>query len=141
MNISARNIFNGTISSVVTGAVNAEITLALEDGTPITSVVTIGAAERLGLRVGIKASAIIKASSVIVGTNLQDVKVSARNIVCGTVNRLIHGPVSTEVDIEIGGNNILSAVITHESATRLGLEVGGQAFAIFKASSVILGVD
>ena len=50
MNISARNIFNGTISSVITGAVNAEVTLALEDGTPITSVVTIGAAERHGLR-------------------------------------------------------------------------------------------
>jgi molybdate transport system regulatory protein len=141
MNISARNIFRGTISSVVKGTVNAEVTLALEDGTQIISVVTIGATERLGLKEGMAASAIIKASSVIVGTNLHDVKVSARNIVCGIVNRLIHGPVSTEVDIEIGGSNTLSAVITHESASKLGLEVGGDACAIFKASSVILGVD
>jgi len=141
MNISARNIYRGTISSVIIGAVNAEVTITLGDGTSIVSIVTIGAVERLGLKEGMEASAIIKASSVIVGTNLEDAKLSTRNMVCGTISRLIDGPVSTEVDIEIGGGNLLSAVITHGSAKSLDLAEGGHACAIFKASSVIIGVE
>jgi len=62
MNISARNIFKGSISSIVKGAVNAEVTITLASGTPIVSIVTIGAVERLGLQEGMAASAIIKAT-------------------------------------------------------------------------------
>lgn len=140
MNISARNIFKGTISSVSKGAVNAEVSIDLGDGTPIVSIVTIGAVERLGLKEGMAASAIVKASSVIIGTSLEGAKLSSRNILCGRIGKVIEGPVSTEVDIEIGGGNTLSAVITHGSSTRMGLAAGSSACAIFKASAVIIGV-
>lgn len=141
MNISARNIFRGTISSIRRGAVNAEVSIDLPSGSSIVSIITIGAVERLGLAVGMAASAIIKASSIILGTNLQDARVSARNMLCGKISRIIDGPVSTEVDIEIGGGNILSAVITRGSSQKLGLAEGGEACAIFKASAVIIGVE
>jgi len=141
MNISARNIFKGSISSIVKGAVNAEVTITLASGAPIVSTVTIGAIERLGLQEGMEASAIIKASTVILGTNLHDANMSARNILCGTVTRVIDGPVSCEVDLEIGGGEVLSAVITHGSAEKLGFAEGSHACAIFKASSVIVGVE
>lgn len=141
MNISARNILKGTISSITNGAVNAEVAIAIGNGASIVAIVTIGAIERLGLKEGMGASAIIKASSVIIGTNLENAKLSTRNMLCGTISRLIEGPVSTEVDIEIGAGNSLSAVITHGSSTQLGLAVGKQACAIFKASSVIIGVE
>ena len=141
MNISARNIFKGSISSIVKGAVNSEVTITLASGAPIVSIITIGAVERLGLQEGMAASAIIKASTVILGTNLHDAKMSARNILCGTVTRVIDGPVSCEVDLEIGGGEVLSAVITHGSAEKLGFAEGGHACAIFKASSVIVGVE
>ncbi len=141
MNISARNIFKGTVTSIVKGAVNTEVTIALGDGTRMVSIITVGAAERLGLKEGATASAIVKASSIIVGTNLQGAELSARNIVRGRVSKVIEGPVSTEVDIEIGGGNTLSAVITHESSKKLGLAAGADASAIFKASSVIIGVE
>lgn len=141
MNISARNIFKGSISSIVKGAVNAEVTITLASGAPIVSIITIGAVERLGLQEGMAASAIIKASTVILGTNLHDAKMSARNILCGTVTRVIDGPVSCEVDLEIGGGEVLSAVITHGSAEKLGFAEGSHACAIFKASSVIVGVE
>ena len=95
----------------------------------------------MGLKVGSEAYAIIKASSVIIGTDLHDAKVSARNIFCGTIVTIIEGPVNTEVDVEIGGGTTVSAVITHESSTRLELQVGGHACALFKASSVIVGVS
>lgn len=140
MKVSARNTFTGSVASIIQGAVNAEVTLSLKGGVPLTAVVTNGAIENLGLKVGSEAYAIIKASSVIIGTDLHDAKVSARNVFCGTIAKIIEGPVNTEVDVEIGGGNIVSAVITHGSSERLELKVGGHACALFKASSVIIGV-
>ena len=141
MKVSARNTFSGTITAITKGAVNAEVTLSLKGGIPLTAVVTNGAISNLGLKTGSEAYAIVKASSVIIGTDLHDSKISARNIFCGTIATIIEGPVNTEVDVEIGAGNVLSAVITHDSAKRLELKVGGHACALFKASSVILGVD
>lgn len=141
MKVSARNVFAGTVTKIVKGAVNAEVDLTLKGGASITAVVTNGAIDNLALAVGKEACAIIKASSVIIGSDLHDARLSARNIMCGTVARIIEGPVSAEVDVEVGGGNTISAVITHESSRNLGLTVGGHACTIFKASSVIIGVS
>lgn len=141
MKVSARNTFSGTVTNITKGAVNAEVTLSLKSGIPLTSVVTNGAIDNLGLKTGAEAYAIIKASSVIIGTDLHDARVSARNVFCGTIAKIIEGPVNTEVDVEIGGGNIVSAVITHGSSEKLELKVGGHACALFKASSVIIGVN
>jgi len=141
MKVSARNTLAGTVSAITQGAVNAEVTITLKGGVPLTAVVTNGAISNLGLKVGSETYAIIKASSVIIGTDLHDARVSARNVFCGTIATIIEGPVNTEVDVEIGGGNLISAVITHGSSTRLGLIVGGHACVLFKASSVIIGVS
>lgn len=141
MKLSARNVLLGTVSGITKGAVNAEVSLTLKAGTPVVAVVTNASVDNLGLAVGKEAHVIVKASSIIIGTDLHDAKVSARNIICGTVVKVIEGPVSTEVDVEIGGGNTLSAVITRESARNLGIKEGGHACALFKASSVILGVS
>jgi molybdate transport system regulatory protein len=140
MKVSARNTFAGVVTNITKGAVNAEVTLSLKGGIPLIAVVTNGAIDNLGLSIGTDAYAIVKASSVIIGTDLHNAKLSARNIFCGTVTRIIEGPVNTEVNIEIGGNSV-SAVITHDSAIRLELKVGGHACTLFKASSVIIGVN
>ncbi|CAH2029888.1 TOBE domain-containing protein [Trichlorobacter ammonificans] len=141
MKVSARNTFAGKISSITTGGVNAEVTLTLKGAIPLVATVTNGAVDNLGLRVGMDAYAIIKASSIIIGTDLHDANVSARNIFHGTITKVVEGPVNTEVDLEIGNENTVAAVITHDSAARLGLKVGGKACAMFKASSVIIGVN
>jgi molybdate transport system regulatory protein len=140
MKVSARNVFSGTISGMKKGAVNSEVTLTLKGGTPVVATVTNGSVDNLGLTVGKEAFAIIKASSIMIGSDLHDAKISARNILCGTIVKLIEGPVSTEVDVEIGAGNTVSAVITHESSNKLALREGGHACALFKASSVIIGV-
>jgi molybdate transport system regulatory protein len=140
MKLSARNVLAGTITRISRGAVNAEITLTLSGGTPLVAVITNGAVDNLALKEGMSAYAIIKASSVLVGSDLHDAKISARNVMCGTVAKIVHGPVSAEVDVEVGGGNTITAVITHESASNLGLGVGGHACTLFKASSVIIGV-
>jgi len=48
--------------------------------------------------------------------------------------------VSAEVDLDVGSGNTLVAVITSESAKKLGLKAGDSAYAMIKASSVIVGV-
>ena len=141
MKVSARNVFAGKVASIKKGAVNAEVSLTIKGGAAVTAIVTNGAIDNLGLKEGLAAYAIIKASSIIIGTDLHDARVSARNIFCGTIVKVIEGPVNTEVDLEIGGGNTISAIITHESSNRLELETGGHACALFKASSVILGVN
>ncbi|NVN93440.1 MAG: TOBE domain-containing protein [Desulfuromonadales bacterium] len=141
MKISARNIFYGTVSALTRGAVNTEVTLTLKGDVKLTSVITNGAVDNLGLSIGKDAYAIVKASSIIVGTDLHNCRISTRNIFCGTVARIIEGSVSTEVDVEIDGGTMISAIITHESVTGLDLKQGNHACALFKASSVILGVN
>ncbi len=69
MKLSARNVFKGKVKAIVMGAVNAEVTLEVAGGTLITSVITKSSVERLGLKEGKDAYAVIKASSVIVGVD------------------------------------------------------------------------
>lgn len=141
MKVSARNTFSGKVVGIINGAVNAEVTISLKGGIQLIAVVTNGAIDNLGLAEGMDAYAIIKASSIVIGTDIENSRVSARNVFQGTITKIIEGPVNTEVDMEIGGDNTISAVVTHGSSVRLGLEVGGKASAMFKASSVIIGVS
>jgi molybdate transport system regulatory protein len=65
--LSARNILTGIVKSIEAGAVNTEVTIALPGGSQITSVVTKEAVAELGLKPGSTASAVIKASNIILG--------------------------------------------------------------------------
>lgn len=68
-------------------------------------------------------------------------KISARNVLPGTVVSLLRGPVSTEVTLEIAPGIQLTASITTHSADTLGLKEGAKAYGVIKASSVIVGID
>ncbi len=141
MKVSARNIFSGKVAKIAKGAVNAEVTLLLKGGDSLIAMITIDSVDTLGLKEGKEAFAIVKASSVIIGTDLSDAKVSTRNILSGKIVKLNRGAVNTEVNLELSGGNTFSAIITNDSATSLGLQEGRQAYAMFNASSVILGIS
>ena len=68
-------------------------------------------------------------------------KLSARNQLKGTVVEIQDGAVNGIVKIDLGNGNVLSAVITMSSIRELGLKVGGTAYAVIKASNVMIGVD
>ncbi len=68
-------------------------------------------------------------------------KISARNVLQGQVVKVELGAVNAEVTIELPGGQQLVSIITKHSAERLGLAVGKQAYAVVKASDVMLGVD
>jgi molybdopterin-binding protein len=66
MKISARNVFKGKVVNLTVGAVNTEVTLEIEGGSQIVSIITKESAEKLGLKSGKKAFAVIKASNVMI---------------------------------------------------------------------------
>jgi len=139
MKISARNIFEGTITQLQPGAVNAEVGVSIGGGSQITAIVTIASARSLGLAVGKAVIVIVKASSVLVLVDAAGYRLSARNSLAGTVTEVSEGPVGAAVTIGLPGGNFVHATITHESVAALGLKPGVPATAIIKASSVILG--
>ena len=135
MQPSARNQFVGKVSQIKTGMVNDEIELVVAGGQKIVATVTCDSTEQLGLVVGGEAFALVKASSIIIVTDQQGARFSARNHLHGTVSRL-----HTEVVLDLPGGGAVAAIITNESSQALGLAVGVPASALFKATSVILGV-
>jgi molybdopterin-binding protein len=68
-------------------------------------------------------------------------KISARNILKGKVVKIVYGAVNSEVTIELPGGTQLVSIITNGSVENLALTEGKQAFAIIKASNVMVGVD
>lgn len=67
LNISARNQLTGTVSAIEEGAVNAIVKLDVAEGVTISSTISMEAVKELGLAVGKEATAIIKATSVMIG--------------------------------------------------------------------------
>jgi molybdate transport system regulatory protein len=65
-------------------------------------------------------------------------KISARNVLSGTVAHLVHGPVNAEVVVRLSGGDEIIATVTHTSARNLGLAVGRPAIALIKAYSVMI---
>lgn len=68
-------------------------------------------------------------------------KISARNQLKGTVVGIQEGAVNGIVKIDIGGGNVVSATISMNAIGELGLAVGKPAYAIIKATSVMVGID
>jgi molybdate transport system regulatory protein len=141
MKTSARNAFRCQVAEIRQGSVNSEVILHLGESTQMAAVVTAESMEELALAVGQTVTALIKASFVMLATGDATPAVSARNRIAGTVARRDDGPVNSEITLDIGDGKTLAAVITRDGADELGLVVGNPAWALFKASHVILAVD
>lgn len=68
-------------------------------------------------------------------------KISARNMLKGKVKQIKSGAVNTEVVIELPGGSEIVSIITKESAGKLDLAVGNEAYAIIKATNVMIGIE
>ena len=68
-------------------------------------------------------------------------KISARNQFKGTILSIEEGVVNGIVRLDIGGGNVVTSTISMASIRELGLKVGGTAYAVVKATSVMMAVD
>lgn len=67
-------------------------------------------------------------------------RISARNVLSGTVTKIVKGATTAHVTLDVNGITITSS-ITNEAVDDLGLTVGGKASAVVKASDVLMAVD
>lgn len=141
MKTSARNQFTGVIEALTLGPVNAEVVLTVAEGVSIAAIITRRSAENLGLAVGGTATALIKATFVILAKDGEIGRTSARNTLKGTIVRRVDGVVSTEYGLDVGGGLTLTAIVTKGSADDLVLDVGDKAVALVKAPHIIIAVD
>jgi molybdopterin-binding protein len=68
-------------------------------------------------------------------------KLSARNLLKGKISKITIGAVNAEVELELPDKQVIVSIITINSVKRLGLEVGKEAYAMIKASSVMIATD
>ena len=71
----------------------------------------------------------------------QAMKISARNTIKGTIKKVIIGAVNAEVTLEIAPGVEVVSIITKSSAESLGLTEGKEAYAVIKASEVMIAID
>lgn len=141
MKISARNQLKGTISSVAEGAVNGVVTIDLGN-TSVKADITMEAIEELGLKEGMTAYAIVKATNVMFAAESERVAgISARNQLAGTVASVNKGAVNGHVTLKLADGNTIKGSITNEAIDDLGLAEGAAALAIVKSTDVIVGVE
>lgn len=138
MNVSARNVWLGQVASIEKGAVNSVITVQLKGGDTVSSVITDNSVKRLGLAAGKEVMAMVKASNVMLGSNIDPQAISARNLLTGTISNIIPGAVNDEVTIDLPGGSSVTSIITSASVDRLELIVGKEISAIIKANDVLL---
>lgn len=141
MRTSARNQWQGEVLAVKTGPVNAEVTLALNTRDRLVATVTRESVDTLGLAPGRDAYALVKSTFIMLAAADDGLSTSVRNRLCGTVIRIVQGPVNAEITLELDGGKMLTATVTVEGAQGLSLHEGARACALFKASHVILGTN
>lgn len=140
MKSSARNQFGGKVKKVTRGTVNTEVELKLGDTLTLVATITNDSQRNLKLKKHDSATALIKASWILLSNDVS-IATSARNNIVGQVLRVKKGEVNSEVVINIGNEKTLCAIITNTSAERLGIKKNQTLLAFFKASSVILLID
>ncbi|MCR5813148.1 MAG: TOBE domain-containing protein [Desulfovibrio sp.] len=140
MQTSARNVFLGTVKAVRKGAINDEVELSVEGEKTIVAAITRTSRERLGLKEGMQAAALIKADFVLLMTDADDYLLSTRNQFKGKVAKITKGTVNAEVQVALPDDSLITSVITVNSVDRLGLALGSPVTAIVKAMNVIVAV-
>jgi molybdate transport system regulatory protein len=140
MHASARNRLEGTISSVVPGAVNTEVVLELPGGGHLAAIVSSESVRALGLTPGQRAVALVNPAMVTLVTEAGRYRFTARNQYLGQVATVTPGAVSSEVTLRLSCGHPFTAVVTNAAVVDLQLKAGKYATVLFNASQVIVGV-
>lgn len=137
MQISARNQLLGIIQKIEVEKVSATIYVKLKSGYVMTSVITVGAIENLGLKENDEVIVIIKSNSIFFSKD-EKINISARNKLNGIIESIHLGEINAEVILNVNGD-LIAGIITKNAIDELGLKVTDKATAIIKSSDVMIG--
>lgn len=137
---SARNQLFGNISAIQPGAVNAEVAVTLKDGTAIVASLGLSELNTQSLSVGSQALLLIDNTEIALVVDGQGWQWSARNRLPCRVIRVQQDVVNADVLIQLAGGELLSVLITRQSADDMQLAAGQSAWALFTPNAPILGV-
>lgn len=141
MQASARNTFLGKITALSSGAVNEDVTVALEGGQEVVATISKAAAENMDLEIGKAAYVVLKAGNMIILADAAQVKLSTPNQFPGKIRKLTRGFVNSEVVVEQPDGMQLIAIITLDGVNRLRLEEGSEVTAVINPCNVLLAVE
>jgi molybdate transport system regulatory protein len=136
MSLSIRNQLSGTVTASTPGEVMATVKVRLTGGQDLTAAITLEAAQDLGLAAGSAVRALVKSTEVSLATAPVD-GLSIRNQLPGTISDIATGGAMAAVRITIDGAD-LTAVITMDAVTDLGLTTGIPVVALIKSTEVSL---
>ncbi|WP_042364511.1 TOBE domain-containing protein [Streptacidiphilus neutrinimicus] len=136
MTLSIRNQIPGTVTSVTTGEAMAIVKARLQGGQEITAAITVDAVKELGLHEGGAVRAVVKSTEVSLATGPVS-GLSIRNQIPGTVTDVATGNAMAAVKVSVQGGE-LTAAITKDAVTELGLAVGSSVVALIKSTEVAL---
>ena len=140
MKLSARNQLAASVAGITEGQINGLVRLRLLDGHLITANISMKAIEWMQLKEDKPVYAVIKATEVMVAA--EPVRISARNQLPGRIVDLLEGTGENGmVLIDIGSGQQISSTISMEWIRKLGLHRGMDVFAVFKATSVMIGLE
>jgi molybdate transport system regulatory protein len=140
MTLSMRNQLPGTVTAVTPGEVMATVLVRLTGGQALTAAITREAVTELGLAPGSAVRALVKSTEVSLATSRIE-GLSIRNQLAGTVTEVTTGGAMASVKISLDSGDDsgeLTAVITKEAATDLGLTSGSPVVALIKSTEVSL---
>jgi molybdate transport system regulatory protein len=136
MTLSIRNQLPGTVATITPGEVMATVGVRLTGGQILTAAITREAVTELGLTPGSAVQALVKSTEVALATGPAE-GLSIRNRLPGTVTDVTTGAAMVSVKLSVSGSE-LTAVITRDAVTDLGLTAGSAVVALIKATEVSL---
>ncbi|MEV6167293.1 TOBE domain-containing protein [Streptomyces sp. NPDC051954] len=136
MSLSIRNQIPGTVTSIAAGEVMATVRVRLDGGQDLTAAITLESVKDLGLAEGSAVRALVKSTEVALATGPVE-GLSIRNQLPGTVTDVATGGAMASVKVTVDGGE-LTAAITKDAVTDLGLAAGSAVVALMKSTEVSL---
>ncbi|MEV0173721.1 TOBE domain-containing protein [Streptomyces sp. NPDC050803] len=136
MSLSIRNQLPGTVTAITRGEVMATVRIQLTDGRPLTAAITRDAVDDLALATGSAVHALVKSTEVSLATAPVE-GLSIRNQLPGTITDVTTGGATAAIRITTDTGD-LTAVITNDAVTDLGLTTGIPVIALIKSTEVAL---
>ncbi|GHH81678.1 molybdenum-binding protein [Kitasatospora indigofera] len=136
MSLSIRNQLPGTVTAIAAGEVMATVKVRLGSGQEVTAAITLDSVKDLGLAEGSRVRTLVKSTEVSLATG-PVTGLSIRNQIPGTVVEVATGGAMAGVKVAVDGGE-LTAAITADAVSDLGLAAGTPVVALIKSTEVSL---